>query len=128
MTRAELYKKIVEDVLNNHPEIIQNVDEIKDELELNGLSNALSLILDDNNITNLNYKRLFYTIKNNLREDNIDNLDDYGVLTVSRQRYEKKHNKRNFIWQSLKLSVINCEDFFQNNQAYNENVMFYKTE
>lgn len=124
MTRAELYKKIVEDVLNNHPEIIQNVDEIKDELELNGLSNALSLILDDNNITNLNFKRLFYTIKNNLREDNIDNLDDYGVLTVSRQQYEKKDNKRNFIWQSLKLSVINCEDFFQNNQAYNENVMF----
>ena len=124
MTRAELYKQIVEDVLNNHPEIILNVDEIKDELELNGLSNALSLILDDNNITNLNFKRLFYTLKNNLREENIDNLDDYRVLSVSRQSYNKISSKRNFIWQSQKLSIINCEDLFQDNQTYNENLMF----
>ena len=56
MIRADLYKSIFEAILGNHADVIDLVDELKSELALNGIHNALLIAENDNGITTSNLK------------------------------------------------------------------------
>ena len=57
MIRADLYKSIFEAILSNHADVIDQVDELKSELALNGIHNALLIAENDNGITTSNFKK-----------------------------------------------------------------------
>lgn len=56
MIRADLYKSIFEAILSNHADVIDQVDELKSELALNGIYNALLIAENDNGIKTSNLK------------------------------------------------------------------------
>lgn len=120
MTRTNLYEAIFKAILSNHADVIVNVVDIQSELELNGLSNALTMALDGNYINNHNVKRLANSL---LRKLSDEEIADYGNLIVSKSVYQKLSNKRDFILYSQEFSVINCYQLFQNNSNYSDELL-----
>lgn len=120
MTRAELYEEIFKAILSNHADTFENVIDIQSEFDLNGLSNALTMALDDNGINNHNFQRL---ANNLLRKLNDEEITDYGNLIVSKAVYQKLPNKRDFIWHSQEFTVINCCQLFQDNSDYSDELL-----
>lgn len=120
MIRADLYKSIFEAILSNHADVIDQVDELKSELALNGIYNALLIAENDNGIKTSNLKKLVSSMHSRINDEEVG---DYSRLHMSIKNYEKASNKRDFIWHSMDFSVINCEQFFQSRSDYGEKVM-----
>lgn len=120
MTRADLYEKILKTILDEHASIINKHDEIEDELSLNGIYDALSIAKADDGLKKNNLGNLISSMDCKINEEEIP---DYNDLSISIKQYENISNKRNFIWHSSDFSVINCENFFQNNSTYDEKIM-----
>ena len=120
MIRADLYKSIFEAILSNHADVIDQVDELKSELALNGIHNALLIAENDNGIKTSNLKKLVSSMHSRINDEEIG---DYSRLLMSIKSYENVSNKRDFIWHSMDFSVINCEQFFQSGSDYGEKVM-----
>lgn len=120
MTRADLYKEILKTILSNHADVIEQVDEIKYELDLNGIHDALLIAENDNGIKSSNFEKLVNSMHSRINDDEVG---DYSEFQVSIKTYERFSNKRNFIWHSTDFSVINCEQFFQSESDYVEKVM-----
>lgn len=121
MTRAELYSEIFRSILSNHADTILNIDEIQLEFDLNGLYGALPIILStETRISNSNLRRLLLNMSYRLNDIEIE---DNGRLAVLRLEYQKNANKRDFIWHSQELSVINCDMLFKECPNYPEQLM-----
>lgn len=121
MTRAELYSEIFRSILSNHADIILNIEEIQLEFDLNGIYGALPIILStETRISNSNLRRLLLNMSYRLNDIEIE---DNGRLTVLRLEYQKIANKRDFIWHSQELSVINCDMLFKECPNYPEQLM-----
>ena len=104
MIRADLYKSIFEAILSNHADVIDQVDELKSELALNGIYNALLIAENDNGIKTSNLKKLVSSMHSRINDEEVG---DYSRLHMSIKNYEKASNKRDFIWHSMDFSVIN---------------------
>lgn len=120
MTRTDLYNQIFKAILDNHADKIDKVDEIQSEFALNGLNSALVIATNDNGIKNSNFKRLVNSIQNRINDEEISNYEGFFIAIKT---YERFSNKRDFIWHSPDLSIINCEQFFQGSSNYNEKVV-----
>lgn len=120
MTRKELYTEIFRAILDHHADVSGNAEELRAELELNGLENALKMALDDSSIQSSNFKLLLNGIQQRLDDEDID---DSGNLVVHRETYQTPANKRDFIWHSENFSIINCDEFFGADLNYSDKLL-----
>lgn len=117
MTREELYNQIFKSILDNHLDIIEDGENVSGEYDLNGLNSEVVLNAKSNNSAISRLISSMFLYKNS------DELDDYSSLIVEQKSYRKDSNKRNFIWNSSDLAVINGEDLFKDQQNYSERLM-----
>lgn len=120
MTRGELYSNIFRSILDHHADLIQNVDEIKLELDLNGTSAAIQMsLLPENRITSPSLKRLLSSLVSRIKDLDIE-IEENNGLVVSKLPYNKPTHKRDFIWHSSELSVVNCNILFAEEINYSD--------
>lgn len=120
MTRAELYDNIFYTILQEHSDIFEHQKDVLDECDLNGAHNAIYIALENDYITNSDFKNLVTRLQQKFNEEEIDCCQQ---LDFSITNYEKKSNKRNFIWYSKDLSIINCDMFFQMDQIGSDTLL-----
>lgn len=125
MTRGNLYKEIVQSLLDNCADVIGDAENIRNELELNGLGDALRAALDDSSIRNSKFQILLNSLQNRLNEDNDidDDINDFGRLVVEKASYKTYANKRDFIWHSQNFSVFNCDNLFRADSNYSDKLL-----
>ena len=107
MTREELYIKIYETIVSNDSIIIENKNDIQEEFLLNGISNVLNSLA----LSIHNYPVLKSFVESLYRNINNDELDDSINYVVKKESFETDIKKRDFIWNSQDLSVINGDKF-----------------
>lgn len=123
MTRGELYSNIFRSILDHHADLIQNVDDIRLELDLNGTSNAIQMsLLPENRITNPSLKQLVSILGSRIKDIDIE-IEENNGLIVSKLPYNKPTNKRDFIWHSSELSVVNCNILFAEHMNYSDQLV-----
>ena len=103
MTREELYTKIYETIVSNENIIIDNKSDIQEDFQINGITSALSFL--SSNIQNGILKIFVQSLSQKINDDELDNVN----YIVSKSSFTTSIKKRNFIWNSLDLSVINGE-------------------
>lgn len=117
MNRKELYTDIISTILSEHSELINNVDDVRDELNVNGLVNALTLLK-----TNLQEEKLKFIVESMINNCNEEELVDYEKYSIKKETFPNTSQRRNFNWISPELIVINCDRFI-NGEVYDEPTM-----
>ena len=117
MTRKELYTNILTTILSEHPDFVTNNDDVQNELDVNGVEYALSLLK-----TNLQEESLKFIVESMIANYNEDELNNYEKYLVARETFQQFSQKRNFVWNSSELSVFNCDNFLRG-EEYKDSTM-----
>lgn len=120
MNREELYGKILGEIIKDYADVISGHKDVADEFELNGVRSTLSLAKEDEGLNKSNFRNL---INSMYIRSNLEEVSDDAEFLISIKSYENINNKRNFIWHSQDLSVINCKQFFQDDPNYTDIIM-----
>lgn len=121
MNRKELYTGILSTILLEYPGLISNVEDVKDELNVNGLVDALTLLK-----TNLQEDKLKYIVESMNTNCNDDELINYEKYTAKRESYQQISQKRDFEWKSPELIIINCDRFTTGNAFTNDTMLAFE--
>ena len=117
MNRKELYTNILSTILSEHPDLVINNDDVQNELDVNGLEDALILL--KTNLQEENFKVIVESMIANCNEDELNNYEKY---LVTRETFQLLSQKRNFVWNSSELIVLNCDNFLKG-EEYKDSTM-----
>lgn len=121
MNRKELYTDIISTILSEHSELINNVDDVRDELDVNGLENALTQLR-----TNSQEDKLKYIAESMINKYNEEELVDYEKYSIKKETFPYISQKRNFSWNSSELIVINCDRFLIGGEYSDSTMLAYE--
>lgn len=91
MNRKELYTDIISTILSEHSELINNVDDVRDELDVNGLENALTQLR-----TNSQEDKLKYIAESMINKYNEEELVDYEKYSIKKRDFSIYFTKKKF--------------------------------
>lgn len=115
MIREDLYKSIIETILNEYKDVFDNYPDVKNEYEIDGLTESFY-----SHITNENIKRLMKSM-NKFKDGEGKDADIKYV--VKRGTFDKETQKRDFTFSSDDLTVVNCDSFFKEEEDYDDPIM-----
>lgn len=121
MNRKELYTDIISTILSEYSGSITNVEDVREELDVNGLVNALTLLK-----TNLQEEKLKCIAESMNIHCNDEELNNYEKYTTKRESYQQISQKRDFGWNSQKLIIINCDRFTTGNAFTNQTMLAFE--
>ena len=117
MNRNELYTEILSTILTEHSRLVTDIDNIREEFELNGLLRALTSLEGK-----LQDPKLECIITSMKAKHDEEELVNYEVLDVNRGSFDQVSKKRDFKCNLSNLTVLNCDCFF-NEIMYNDATM-----
>ncbi len=121
MNREELYTDIISTILSEYSGLITKVEDVRDELDVNGLENALTLL--KNNLQDEKLRSIVESMNNNCNDEELINYERY---IAKRESYQQILKKRDFGWNSQELIIINCDRFTTGNAFTNDTLLAFE--
>lgn len=120
MLRSELYRTIVETITSEHAAYVPNYEDVRLEIEANGIRSALSVLYDE--LTNPKLKqfiKVLIDVDAELSED-LNYLNDF---TICKNQHANAKKEREFMLFENNIIVLNCNRLvaFENND--NEKIL-----
>lgn len=120
MLRSELYKTIVETIISEHTVYVPNHEDVRLEIEANGIRSALSVLCDE--LTNPKLKQ-FVKVIIDVNAELSDDLESLNDFTTCKNQHSNPKQEREFMLFENNIIVLNCSKLLAFENSDNEKIL-----